>query len=291
MTGPRPIRQSGAFVSGLGGPRFRLVSEPAQGTVIGTVVFAPAFAEEMNKSRRMTARMARALAADGWRVVQRDLLGCGDSAGDFGDATWAAWLDDVEAELKQSSKDQPVWLWCHRAGALLASPLLGTRPSLNLLLWQPVLSGAQHLQQFLRLHAGARIVGGARADGELTPAQALRAGRRVEVAGYWLNPALTGGLEAAKFEVPEGHVGRVEIFEVHLEADAPDLPPRISMLVEALCARGVPARARSVTGPSFWLTQEIEECEPLLVASVEALRGNVWRDAGAGSGPRSDSGA
>lgn len=110
MTGPRPIRQSGAFVSGLGGPRFRLVSEPAQGTVIGTVVFAPAFAEEMNKSRRMTARMARALAADGWRVVQRDLLGCGDSAGDFGDATWAAWLDDVEAELKQSSKDQPVWL-------------------------------------------------------------------------------------------------------------------------------------------------------------------------------------
>lgn len=291
MTGPRPIRQSGAFVPGLGGPRFRLVSEPAQGPAIGTVVFVPAFAEEMNKSRRMAARMARALAADGWRVVQRDLLGCGDSAGDFGDATWSAWLDDVETELAQSAKDLPVWLWCHRAGALLASPVLGTRPSLNLLLWQPVMSGAQHLQQFLRLHAGARIVGGARADGEPTPAQALRAGRNVEVAGYWLSPGLTGGLEKAKFEVPEGHVGRVEVFEVHLEADAPDLPPRITALVEALCARGVPARAHSVPGPSFWLTQEIEECEPLLAASVEALRSAGRRDAEASAELQGGSGA
>lgn len=275
MTGPRPIRQSGTFVPGHGGPRFRLVSEPAQAPAIGTVVFVPAFAEEMNKSRRMVARLARLLAADGWRVVQRDLLGCGDSAGDFADATWPAWLGDVEAELEHALPNLPVWLWCHRAGALLAPPALAARPSVNLLLWQPVASGAQHLQQFLRLHAGARIVSGARAEGEPTPAQALRAGQSVEVAGYMLNPALTGGLEKAKFELPEGHTGRVEILETHLEADAADLPPRVTMLVDALVARGVAARAQSVPGPAFWLTQEIEECEPLLAASVAALRGGI----------------
>lgn len=279
MTGPRPIRQSGAFVPGPGGPRFRLVSEPAQAPVIGTVVFVPAFAEEMNKSRRMVARLARLLAADGWLVVQRDLLGCGDSAGDFADATWSSWLGDVEAELEQAPSGLPVWLWCHRAGALLAPPALATRPSVNLLLWQPVVSGAQHLQQFLRLHAGARIVSGARAEGETTPAQALRSGQSVEVAGYMLTLALTGGLEKAKFEVPDGHAGRVEILETHLEADAADLPPRVTMLVDALVARGVPARAQSVPGPAFWLTQEIEECEALLAASVAALRGEDARTA------------
>ena len=61
----------------------------------GAVVHVPAFAEEMNKSRRMASLQARALAAQGWHVLQLDLLGTGDSEGDFGDATWADWMDDV----------------------------------------------------------------------------------------------------------------------------------------------------------------------------------------------------
>jgi pimeloyl-ACP methyl ester carboxylesterase len=41
------------------------------------------FAEEMNKSRRMAALQSRALAAQGYAVLQIDLFGCGDSGGDF----------------------------------------------------------------------------------------------------------------------------------------------------------------------------------------------------------------
>ncbi len=61
----------------------------------GAVVYVHPFAEEMNKSRRMAALQSRALAAAGFAVLQIDLLGCGDSSGDFGDASWDEWIDDV----------------------------------------------------------------------------------------------------------------------------------------------------------------------------------------------------
>ena len=69
--------------------RFAVLHWPAEPRVpLGLVVHAPAFAEEMNKSRRMVALQARALAEDGLAVLLVDPLGCGDSPGDFGDATW-----------------------------------------------------------------------------------------------------------------------------------------------------------------------------------------------------------
>src|SRR5262245_3855900 len=61
----------------------------------GTVLHVHPFAEEMNKSRRMAALHARALAGAGFEVLQVDLAGCGDSSGEFGDATWDDWVADV----------------------------------------------------------------------------------------------------------------------------------------------------------------------------------------------------
>jgi alpha/beta superfamily hydrolase len=53
------------------------------------------FVEEMNKSRRMAALQSRSLAARGYSVLQIDLFGCGDSSGDFADASWEIWVQDV----------------------------------------------------------------------------------------------------------------------------------------------------------------------------------------------------
>jgi exosortase A-associated hydrolase 2 len=253
------------------GFRFRLVSEPSDGDVLGTIVFVHAFAEEMNKSRRMAARMARLLAADGWRVVQRDLCGCGDSSGDFADATWDDWLGDVDAELTQAADGRPAWLWCERAGALLASPMLAKHPRVHLLLWQPVLSGAQHLQQFLRLDAGARIVGSTKAGSGQTPIERLRAGEGVEVGGYGLSPALALGLDRASFDVPASFAGRVVWFELSMDdAAEPSLPA--TRLLERLRANGIAVEMAVLRGPPFWQTQEIEESEALLDSTGAALR-------------------
>ena len=69
MTPGRPVGQEAAFVDAAGGPRLRIVTQPAKGHCLGTVIWVHAFAEEMNKTRRMSARMARLFAGGGWRVM------------------------------------------------------------------------------------------------------------------------------------------------------------------------------------------------------------------------------
>lgn len=252
------------------GHRFRLVSGPAQGRPRGTVVFVPAFAEEMNKARRMSARMARLLAGTGWRVVQRDLAGCGDSSGDFADASWSDWIEDVRAELESAQQDgSECWLHCTRAGALLAAPALEAFPRTHLLLWQPALSGTQHLQQFLRLQAGARIVGAAKSDMP-SPLQQLRAGASVEIAGYELCAAVAEGMQQAVFDVPASFAGRIAWMELSQD-ETPTPSPAAQRKAAALRERGVAVSLECLAGPSFWQTQEIEECEALLERSLAAI--------------------
>ena len=262
------IRQTASFAPAPYGPRFRLVSGPAHGEARGAVLLAPPFAEELNKCRRMTARMARLLAAQGWQVVQPDLRGCGDSAGEFRDADWVDWIADLQAELAALPGHLPVWLWCIRAGALLAGPLAEARPDLNLLLWQPALSGAQHLQQFLRLHAGGRIVGAA-AEGP-SPLSRLRAGESVELGGYELGAALALGMERATFALPRAFRGRIAWFDVQAHATAA-AGPATQAALEALRARALSVDHAVVAGAPFWQTVEIEECEALLQVSLAGL--------------------
>lgn len=266
-----PTRQSASYVQGRAGARFRLVSEPAEGTVRGTVLWAHAFAEEMNKSRRMCGLMARSLAGNGWRVVQVDLVGCGDSMGELRDATWQDWRDDLRAELDLADRQLPCWLWAVRAGALFAPELAAQRADLNLLLWQPALSGAQVLQQFLRLHAGARVIGAAEArDDSPSPARLLKAGETVEVGGYEISPALANGLQQAKLDLPDGHRGRVLWFEVSAQ-QPPAASPLALELLQRLGERGVSVHQESIGGPQFWQTQEIEDNDLLLERSLSMV--------------------
>jgi uncharacterized protein len=153
---------------------------PPAGTCQGSVLFLHAFAEEMNKSRRMVALTARAIAAAGFAVLQIDLLGCGDSSGDLADASWAAWVDDTcqGAAWLQARYPGPLWLWGERAGSLLAVAALpqvvaaqaerlaaggaakyasSAKPAVHLLLWQPQTQGKLVLQQFLRLKMAAQM--------------------------------------------------------------------------------------------------------------------------------------
>lgn len=272
MSDAARVTQSGTFVHAERGLRFRLVSEPAgPGGYRGTVIFVPGFAEEMNKSRRMAARMARLLAGEGWRVVQRDLSGCGDSSGEFGAASWREWCDDVAAEVAEADPKRPLWLWCMRAGALLTPLALAARLDANLLLWQPVLSGTQHLRQFLRLHAGARIVGSERAASTASPVQALSAGSAVEVAGYELNPGMAAGFEQATFDVPAAFAGRVLWLEASVD-DPPNLSPAALRSIGQLRERGVEVTASALQGPPFWQTTEIEDCDHLLDATIAGLQ-------------------
>lgn len=61
----------------------------------GALIYVHPFGDEMNKSRRMAAIQARAFSAMGLGVLQIDLFGCGDSSGEFGDARWNIWSQDL----------------------------------------------------------------------------------------------------------------------------------------------------------------------------------------------------
>ena len=137
------------------GHRFCLLREPAPSVPArGAVVYVHPFAEEMNKARRMASLQAKAMAGAGYFVLQIDLHGCGDSSGDFGDALWERWIDDVAAactRLRERTGAE-LWLWGLRTGCLLATEAVKRLDgATRLLMWQPTLSGKQFLQQFLRL--------------------------------------------------------------------------------------------------------------------------------------------
>ena len=219
----------------------------------------------------MVSLQARALAAKGWHVLQLDLLGTGDSEGDFGDATWADWMDDV-AEARRwlaAAAGQEPWLWGLRLGALLASESVQARAAPGLLLWQPVLSGKQHLQQFLRLKAGAEwLAAGREAEAQAKPMEQLTAGQTVEVAGYTLNPALALPMAAATLVLQPGQA-RLVWFEVSPRADATLAPASVRVL--APWRDGGRLTAAMVQGSSFWQALEIETVPALVDAGVLAL--------------------
>jgi uncharacterized protein len=236
------------------------------------VLYIHPFAEEMNRCRRMAALQARALAEAGWLVLQVDLFGCGDSAGDFGDATWARWLDDVleSAEwLTQRSDAAPV-LWGLRTGALLAREAAARRDVSGLVLWQPVVSGKQFLQQFLRLKAVGEMV--AQGDRERTGTRTLREqlnrGEAVEIAGYTVSAALALGLEASALD-PVPRCTRVALLEV--SGSAPEVGPASRNRIERWQTAGHAVHAAAVEGPPFWQTLNITEAPALVTATLAAM--------------------
>lgn len=260
------------------GQRFCLY-HASDGPPRGVVLYLHPFAEEMNKARRMAALQARLLAAHGHAVLQIDLAGCGDSSGDFGDATWESWLADVQAAhdwLRQRCT-APLWLWGLRTGCLLAAEAARRIDTpAHFLFWQPVVSGKIFLQQFLRLKVAGEMLGGA-SQGVMESLKAqLAAGDPVEIAGYALAPGLAQGLERAELTPPEaperpGGPGRLVWLEVSARPDA-TLAPASQKRIEPWQAAGVDVRSAVVPGPTFWQTTEIEEAPALLDATLAALR-------------------
>jgi len=275
-TAPARAHAEPFFLESAPGRRFCLFHPPL-GPCRGAVLYIHPFAEEMNRSRRMAALQARALADLGHGVLQLDLHGCGDSSGDFADARWAHWLADIEAGaawLGRRLGERPLTLWGLRLGALLAADYARAtrRPLAALVLWQPVLNGASYLTQFLRLRVAGDMLdaaGGQTSTGALR--QALAAGDSVEVAGYELAPAL-----ATTLDTLDPLETMTPPCPVHwFEATGPDgagLPPGAARTAAGWQSRGVVLHAHPVACPPFWTTPEITVCQAWLDATSAALR-------------------
>ncbi len=246
---------------------------PVSGGVRQALVYVHPFAEEMNKSRRMAARQARAFAARGTAVLQLDLLGCGDSSGDFSDATWRAWVDDVLLgyEWLRRRHNVPVGFWGLRAGCLLAAEAACRldEPS-DFLFWQPVTSGKAHLAQFLRLLSAAAWTGGADVLSVKDARAQLDAGKPVDIAGYRMAADLALGLEGSMLQPPPAALRGVWIdvgAESHLGTS-----PATQGVLDRWNVVHQHLHTTRVVGPPFWQTQEIEDAPALLEATASLFQ-------------------
>jgi exosortase A-associated hydrolase 2 len=261
--------------AGARGQRLCLHHLPQGSTARGAVVYVHPFADEMNKSRRMAALQSRMLARAGHAVLQIDLMGCGDSSGDFGEAAWPDWVEDVimAVHWMRQRHSGPLWLWGLRAGCLLAvdaARAIGAR--CNFLFWQPATSGKILLQQFLRLRITGELLD-RKGGGTIQELRSqLAAGRSVEIAGYRLAPALAQGLEKAALEAPAA-TGKVVWLEMSTREEA-TLSPTSTAFVQRWQSVGHHTTTQVVSGPPFWQTSEIEEVPALVEATIAALAGS-----------------
>jgi len=274
---PRNPPAESFFLKTESGDRFCLYHAPHPNKECrGVFIYVHPFADEMNKSRRMVALQARAFAAMGFGVLQMDLFGCGDSNGEFGNARWDIWKQDLRIARSwlENRVTAPVSLWGLRLGALLALDFARSSTNIidKIILWQPVISGELFLTQFLRLHLANEMLAGGleKTTGTQAMRSSLAVGERLVVAGYELTSDLTvaiDGLRAIKLLVPKVPVHWFEI----VSESGRTMPPARTKVVRSWEKEGSNLQVHLVPCVPFWATQHISECPELISATARIL--------------------
>lgn len=264
-----------AFFLGSGNEQRFCLFHPPLGPCRGAILYLHPFAEELNRSRRMASLAARALAAQGHAVLQIDLTGCGDSSGDFLDARWSRWQQDVASAVQWLRRHHPapLRLWGLRLGALLALEYAHAHPDqvAGLLLWQPVLKSAQHLTQFLRLRlAHAMLADTGESGGTQALRDTLAQGTAVEIGGYLLHPELASTLDALAPLAALPPACPVDWLEA-LATPGAEVGMGATSAANRWRAAGVDLRLHPVACAPFWLNAECGDQPGWLQATLDAL--------------------
>ncbi|KFI22365.1 hydrolase 2, exosortase A system-associated [Nitrosococcus oceani] len=258
------------FLPGPLGPLFAVYYPPAGNRPFSrkAILHVPAFAEEMNKCRRMVVLQAKRFADAGYGVLVVDLYGTGDSGGEFSEARWEVWKADLEAALDwlRGNGVETIKLWGLRMGGLLAAELACEHNNEihDLVLWQPVVDGRLMLTQFLRLRLAGEMIAGNKQESMATLRQRFAAGELVEVGGYELAPDLAAALEQQSF----GSLNLPGSIAVNWLEIVPNSERSLSAMSQRIVERwresGVRVAAATVMGNAFWATQEIALAPKLL---------------------------
>ena len=258
------------------GKLFSLFYSPGTATRIQpqtAVVFFPPFTEEMNKSRRMVALQARRFCEQGLAVFIVDLYGTGDSEGNFEQATWEIWQQDMRsavAWLGDQGINQFIF-WGLRAGVFLA---LQTAAAVNVniskfIMWQPVARGEVMLTQFLRLRMAADLMSSSEKITTKDLRQQLANGNNVEIAGYNLSPLLAKSIDTLQLKtlIPAREIPLLWV-EV-LPSDSRPVSAVSQQIVDYWRDQGVTVELVKIVGEPFWNTIEIAEVSNLLEVSSQ----------------------
>ena len=250
------------FLPGQAGCLFAVYYPPVATTLTQAIIHIPAFAEEMNRCRRMVALQAEAFAKQGIACLVLDLFGTGDSDGDFADARWSLWQQDINTArnwLIQAGA-QGISVWGIRLGALLALDhvVQSDWRYKTLILWQLQAQGAVVLNQFLRLRSSAGLLqNSSKQETVKVLHERLLAGGYVEVSGYNLSPDLASSLseiDANQMHLPT----ELSVLLIEMAVEAKQLlSPQHQKLITGWQADGLIIQILTPVGPSFWATPEV----------------------------------
>ncbi len=230
-------------------------------SIRGHILCVPPFNEEMNRCRSMVALQARAFAQLGIGTLLLDLHGTGDSAGNYVDARWEIWQDNIRAAIDwlNGQPGRCRGLWGIRLGAILAAETLQSTDLTDpaFIAWQPVVDGKQHFTQFLRMRIAAQMER-PHLPKETTHSmrEQFAAGMSLEVSGYEIHPEFAAALDAARLETFAPSPNRPTLWLEQAAQDANQAAPASQKVIDAWRAIGANVDVRFFDGPNFWQVAE-----------------------------------
>jgi len=248
----------------------------------GHVLFVPPFNEEMNRCRSMMTLQAESLFRCGFGTLVVDLFGTGDSDGDYVDARWELWLDNVTRAFRHiRTLGSCVSVIGIRLGAVLAAEWLdNTRDDYEsprgFVAWQPIVDGKQYFTQFLRMRIAAAME---RQGGPKETTATLRAtlagGTPIEVGGYEIHPSLASAIERRSMDdtCPPAEC-RVAWMEQRVPGIDGPAPASVRVMA-AWKSRGVEIEEASFDGQAFWQLHERAVAEDLVARTTRWISSHV----------------
>lgn len=194
------VLEDAGFLVRPDGALFVVVHRPAAGPALGSVTLCSSLFAEQHTDYRREVRLARVLASAGFAVIRFHYRGLGNSAPAPGSVeAFARDALDVTLAARRMTPVSRVAFAGVGVGSLVASRALLAHQEAPLLLWKPVVDGAQFFRDFLRarLIAAARL-GGARSGTTEELLSRLASDGRVDIMGFTVTASLYHSVTASR---------------------------------------------------------------------------------------------
>jgi hypothetical protein len=214
----------------------------------------PPFAEERKSSARVMTLAARQLCHYGFYVLRFDYTGCGESDGDFQDATMEMWKSDI-GHARTFVTGRTGVDSCGALGIRLGATLLADTVIPGMwefaVLWAPALFGATYLADYCRRIAASRLVSDKHSSevGSVTHVE----GTHVDIGGYWLSDESRAQLQALSLPRQPCCKARAAIV-VSLSAAGRGALREHAQVCQDIVWQDGPTRVANVRARPFWVT-------------------------------------
>lgn len=256
---PNGGRESQMLIPSGDGHIAGMLHSPEETVSSSAVLFCAPFGDERKSAWRVLTQMSRAVAAAGWPVLRFDYRGCGESPGEFVDATLDTRLADIASaasHLRETLGVEKICLLGLRFGATLAvraaKDLEGAESAILL---EPVLDGQQYFARMEQRKKLRQMMTQGRAEGQGSPRDIL------DLDGYAVRRETLSDLEGVRIETAGATTLRRSLL-VQMSFNE-KLRPETERCREVLADGGGEVQLEKLVMPPFWSRVDIVDTQRL----------------------------